>query len=94
MTGIDDLNREIQALRERISALSAASLTEPLSRHRAVFSPRYREKIRAERRESAWFRGMLALEEDPERYRWLDVNQLVKHAFGLAHIGRRLPRRL
>ena len=26
MTGIDDLNREIQALRERISALSAASL--------------------------------------------------------------------
>ena len=62
-----------------------SKLTEPLSRHRAVFSPRYREKIRDERRESAWFREMLRLEDDPERYVWLDAAQLVKHAYGLAH---------
>ena len=62
-----------------------SKLTEPLSRHRAVFSPRYRERIRDERRESAWFHEMLALEEDPKRYAWLDAAQLVKHAFGLAH---------
>ena len=62
-----------------------SKLTEPLSRHRAVFSPRYREKIRDERRESAWFREMLCLENDPERYAWLDAAQLVKHAYGLAH---------
>ena len=62
-----------------------SKLTEPLLRHRAVFSPRYREKIRDERRESAWFREMLCLEEDPGRYAWLDAAQLVKHAYGLAH---------
>ena len=62
-----------------------SKLTEPLSRHRAVFSPRYREKIQDERRESAWFREMLCLEEDPGRYAWLDAAQLVKHAYGLAH---------
>ena len=62
-----------------------SKLTEPLSRHRAVFSPKYREKIRDERRESAWFREMLRLEEDPGRYAWLDTAQLVKHAYGLAH---------
>ena len=62
-----------------------SKLTEPLSRHRAVFSPRYRERSRDERRESAWFHEMLALEEDPKRYGWLDAAQLVKHAFGLAH---------
>ena len=63
-----------------------SKLTEPLSRHRAVFSPKYRENIQDKRRESAWFREMLlCLEEDPERYDWLDAAQLVKHAYGLAH---------
>lgn len=62
-----------------------SKLTEHLSRHRADFSPRYREKIRDERRESAWFEEMVRLEEDPRRYAWLDAAQLVKHAFGLAH---------
>ena len=61
-----------------------SKLTEHLSRHRAAFSPRYRERIRDERRQSAWFREMLCLEEDPRRYAWLDAAQLVKHAFGLA----------
>ena len=62
-----------------------SKLTETLSRHRAVFSPKYRENIQDERREGAWFREMLCLEEDPERYDWLDAAQLVKHAYGLAH---------
>lgn len=62
-----------------------SKLTEPLSGHHAHFSPRYQEKIRDERRESAWFREMLFLEKDPKRYGWLDAAQLVKHAFGLAH---------
>ena len=62
-----------------------SKLTEPLSRHRAVFSPKYRERIQDERREGAWFQEMSALEEDPKRYAWLDAAQLVKHAFGLAH---------
>ena len=62
-----------------------SKLTEPLLRRHAHFSSRYREKIRDERRESAWFREMLYLEKDPKRYGWLDAAQLVKHAFGLAH---------
>ena len=62
-----------------------SKLTEPLSRHRAAFSPKYRENIQGERREGAWFREMLCLEEDPRRYEWLDAAQLVKHAYGLAH---------
>ena len=62
-----------------------SKLTEPLSRHRAVFSPKYRENIQDERREGAWFREMLCLEEDQERYGWLDAAQLVKHAYGLGH---------
>ena len=62
-----------------------SKLTEPLSRHHADFSPKYRERIRDERRDSAWFREMLALEKYPKSYAWLDAAQLVKHAFGLAH---------
>ena len=45
-----------------------SKLTETLSRHRAVFNPKYRQNIQDERREGAWFREMLGLEEDPERY--------------------------
>ena len=68
-----------------------SKLTEPLLGHHADFSPKYREKIRDERRESAWFREMLCLEEEPKRYDWLDAAQLVKQAFGLAHTFRDKP---
>ena len=61
-----------------------SKLTEPLSKHRASFKPAYRENIRDERRDSAWFAEMLRLEQEPESYYWLDAAQLVKHAFGLA----------
>ena len=61
-----------------------SKLTEPLAKHRASFEPAYRENIRDERRESAWFAEMLRLEQEPEPFYWLDVAQLVKHAFGLA----------
>ena len=61
-----------------------SKLTEPLRRHRASFQPSYQEDIRDERRQSAWFAEMCRLEENPDRYRWLDSAQLVKHAFGLA----------
>ena len=60
-----------------------SKLTEPLSRHRADFSPKYYDKIRDERRSSVWFREMCRLEENPHLYSWLDAAQLIKHAFGL-----------
>jgi hypothetical protein len=58
---------------------------EPLSPHNAKFAPAYESEIRDERRQSAWFREMQRLVEEPSTYRWLDVAQLVKHAFGLAY---------
>lgn len=62
-----------------------SKLTEHLSKHRAAFSPKYHHKIRDERRDSAWFREMCRLEDNPRLYCWLDAAQLVKHAFGLAY---------
>ena len=50
-----------------------SKLTEPLAKHRASFEPAYRENIRDERRESAWFAEMLRLERELEPYYWLDV---------------------
>lgn len=65
-----------------------AKLLETLCKHRASFSPQYRERIRDGRRDSAWFREMLRVDEAPDSYVWLDAAQLVKHAFGLAHTFR------
>jgi hypothetical protein len=58
---------------------------EPLMSHKADFAPAYEAEIRDERRQSAWFREMQRIAADPKTYRWLDVAQLVKHAFGLAY---------
>lgn len=58
--------------------------TEHLSPHVAKFSPAYNEQITDWRRDTAWFRLMHLLIEEPARYRYLDAAQLVKHAFGLA----------
>lgn len=49
-----------------------SKLTEPLAKHRASFGSAYRENIRDERRESAWFTEMLRLEQEPEPYHRLD----------------------
>lgn len=57
---------------------------EHLSKHTADFAPAYDALIRDARRDSAWFRLMHVLIKDPKRYRYLNVAQLVKHAFGLA----------
>jgi hypothetical protein len=47
-----------------------------------VFSRSY-DTITDARRDSPWFRLIDLLRRDPERYRYLDVAQLVKHALGL-----------
>jgi hypothetical protein len=58
---------------------------EPLTSHKAEFAPAYEAEIRDERRQGAWFREMLRIAAEPKTYHWLDVAQLVKHAFGLAY---------
>jgi len=58
---------------------------EHLAPHTAEFSPAYGAEIIDDRRQTAWFREMQRLVEEPRRYRWLDAAQLVKHAFGIAH---------
>ncbi len=62
--------------------------TEYLRAHKPEFSPAYAEQIRDERRRSAWFEAMLDVEAGKAEYRWLDVVQLIKHAFGLARHGK------
>lgn len=57
--------------------------TEYLRPHEAAFSPAYREQIRDARRDRPWFAEMLRLMDDPRHYTFLDVAQLVKHAFGI-----------
>lgn len=52
------------------------------------FSTAYDREIRDERRDSAWFREMLRIEDETHCYKRLDAPQLVKHAFGLAHTFR------
>jgi hypothetical protein len=64
---------------------------EPLSPHVADFAPAYEAEIKDVRRETAWFRQMLRLIQEPDAYRWLDAAQLVKHAFGIAHTYRDRP---
>jgi hypothetical protein len=59
--------------------------TEHLRRHTAEFRPAYDVEITDERRETAWFREMEQLVQNPRTYRWLHAAQLVKHAFGLTH---------
>ena len=58
---------------------------EPLTPHKAEFAPAYEAEIRDERRKGAWFREMQRIAAEPKSYHWLDVAQLVKHAFGLVH---------
>lgn len=68
-----------------------SKLTEYLGRHRAEFSPAYREQIRDERQGQGYFREMLRLMDEPDCYVWLDGAQLIKHAFGLARTFRGRP---
>jgi hypothetical protein len=65
--------------------------TEPLQPTAPRFSPAYDAKIRDERRADVWFRAMRTVQAQPDGFRWLDVAQLIKHAFGLARCfkGRR-----
>ncbi|MEN3972307.1 hypothetical protein WJS89_06465 [Sphingomicrobium sp. XHP0235] len=59
---------------------------EYLSPKEAKFSPRYRDEIVDERRNSPWFAEMIRLmEEERSSYRHLDVAQLIKHALGLSY---------
>ena len=65
--------------------------TEHLQPKAARFSPAYGQQIRDERRAGAWFRAMATVRERPERFRLLDVAQLIKHAFGLARCFKGQP---
>ena len=58
---------------------------EPLTPHKAEFAPAYDSEIEHKRRQTAWFREMQRLVENPRSYHWLDAAQLVKHAFDLAY---------
>lgn len=62
-----------------------SKLAEPMTATRAKFSPQYRKRLRDRLGSSAWFQEMCRLEEDPNRYGFLDAAQLVKHAFGLIY---------
>jgi hypothetical protein len=62
-----------------------SKLLEPLSKHKAKFSPDYDEQIRDHRRGTEWFGEMVRIVKEEHNYRWLDAAQLVKHAFGIAH---------
>ncbi len=61
--------------------------TEHLKKHVSKFSTSYDDRIKDDdaRRRSKWFRLMKTLMAEPRRYCYLDVAQLIKHAFGLAH---------
>ncbi len=61
-----------------------SKLTEYLTSKSAKFSPAY-EHIDDDRCKTAWFTEMLRLMKEPESYVWLDVAQLIKHAFGLTN---------
>jgi len=58
--------------------------TEHLEREMPSFSPAYGERIRDERRSGVWFRAMETILAKPAEFGFLDVAQLIKHAFGLA----------
>jgi hypothetical protein len=57
--------------------------TEHLTAHRAEFSDAYNKEIQDWRRKTTWFDEMNRLVAQPDSYLFLDVAQLVKHAFGL-----------
>jgi hypothetical protein len=62
--------------------------TEHLERKVPSFSPAYSEQIRDERRADVWFRAMKKVLAKPDVFGFLDVAQLIKHAFGLARCFR------
>jgi hypothetical protein len=65
--------------------------TEHLQPMAPSFSPRYAAEIRDERRAGVWFHAMQMVQAQPDAFRFLDVAQLIKHAFGVARCfkGRR-----
>jgi hypothetical protein len=66
--------------------------TEYLSPKVPKFSERYKTDIQDERRSGSWFGEMLRLQAaDEHTYRFLDVAQLIKHAFGLAKAKSKSP---
>lgn len=58
--------------------------TEYLVKHRAKFATAYRDQITDARVETGWFAEMELLRDQPQKYRFLDAAQLIKHYFGLA----------
>lgn len=56
--------------------------TEWMDSKPAVFSSSY-DRLQSSLGDSAWFRVMRDLRVTPDRFRFLDAAQLVKHAFGL-----------
>lgn len=62
-----------------------SKFTEHLSKAKMCFSDSYNEQIKDERRDGMWFKEMQRLKKYPNSYYYLNVAQLIKHAFGLSH---------
>lgn len=65
--------------------------TEYLSRHKAEFADAYVDKITDHRSGTGWFAEMLTLRQQPDKYRFLDAAQLIKHYYGIAHTYPEVP---
>jgi hypothetical protein len=83
-------NLDVVATGTKVVAIESKCL-EPLTPHKAEFAPAYESGILDGRRQTAWFREMQRIVRQPHTYRWLDVAQLVKHSFGLAHTFEEKP---
>jgi hypothetical protein len=59
--------------------------TEYMNSHKAKFADAYVDNITDHRTKTGWYAEMLTLREQPDKYRFLDAAQLIKHYFGLAH---------
>jgi hypothetical protein len=67
--------------------------TEWMKPTTAVFSDSY-NNLRSSHRDSPWFEQMRQLREAPKQYQFLDVAQIIKHAFGLLNCYREREVRL
>jgi hypothetical protein len=84
-------NLDVVALGPNDVVAIESKCLEPLTAHKAQFAPAYEAEIKDERRQTAWFYQMQRVMLEPNTYHWLDVAQLVKHAFGLAYTFKNKP---
>ena len=82
-TGLDGTPPTLDLLAEGDLPVAVESkCTEWMEVTKAVFSPSY-DSLLPSHGHSPWFKQMEQLRDAPDRYRFLDAAQLIKHAFGL-----------